>query len=530
GAVPVPWAFSPTENPVAFALVYLILIIAAMAVNFTTVATGLIGLVGEPTVDTTSALASVAALLQGIVLVVNAFAGAASAGTLFGALAALLLCFNALGKRVRTVSILRNFQLASAGFDHSAAYILDGNQDIAYNITSGLEEDYPTLLLSRPTALVKGFLRQSFSQRWTDRVARIVGWVLLGVGLLLAVITYFLAHSLFAALAAFAALLCIAAPLSSSLVSAIPSLLLQTSTARIGAVVPGWSAIEDLGQVNVVMAGARDIFPPNAVQLKGIKTFERERIDIAILYAASVLIEGCDTLRDIFLGVIQGKSDMLYKVDSLVKEPGRGFNAWVQNNRVVIGTREMLQKHGVEPPAIEIELKYVPKGHYPVYLAVAGRLSAMFIVGYHPDEEVAATLDGLVKSGVSLLITSDDMNVTGELVERVYDLPAGVVKVLGPRELDILAPLTAYLPESDGVMTHMGSFSSFIGGMRAAAGCAASEKMAAAVQIAASALAAVLCVLLVFSVSLPTLSLTIPLLYQAGWTLLICALPLTRRY
>ncbi|NLW79758.1 MAG: hypothetical protein GXY32_10165 [Ruminococcaceae bacterium] len=530
GGLPVPGFMAPATSPLVFAIVYLILLVAAIAVNFTTVATGLVGLVREPTVDTTAALAAVAGLLQGIVLLVNAVTGTPGTATLFGAVAALLLAFNALGKRLRAVAILGNFQLASAGHDHSAAYVLGGGADVAYNITSGLEEEFPTLLVSRPTTLVKGFLRQSFSQRWTDRIARIMGWVLLAAGLAIAVVTWFIAKDLFAALSAFAATLCIAAPLSSSLVSAICSRLLQTTTARIGAVVPGWSAIEELGGVNVVMANARDIFPPSAVQLKGIKTFEKERIDVAILYAASVLIEGCGTLRDIFLGVIQGKSDMLYKVESLVQEPGRGFNAWVENNRVVIGNREMLQKHGVQPPPMDVEVKYVPDGFFPVYLAVAGRLCAMFIVGYSADAEVADTLNGLVKSGVSLLVTSDDMNVTGELVERIYDLPHGVIKVLGPREEAVMKPLTAYLPESEGVMTHMGTFASFIGGMRAAAGCAASERMSTFVQIASMVLGLVLCALLAFSGTLAGIGMAIALLYQAGWTLLVCALPLTRRY
>lgn len=531
GVIPFPEIGFIQNQALLFIGVYLALLLAAIIVNFTTVASGLVGLVGEPTVDSAPALASVAALLQGVMLLVNELQQLPpSQATLFGALAAFLLAFNALGKRVRAVSILGNFHLASAGYDHSAAYVIDSTNDLAFNITKGLNEEYPTLLVSRPTGLVKGFLRQSFSQRGTDRRAKPMGWVLLAFGLGAGVISWVLHQDLYEAVAAFAATACIAAPFSSALVSGIPSLLMQRGTTRVGAVVPGWSAIEELGEVNVVMAGARDIFPPSAVTLKGIKTFEKERIDLAILYAASVLIEGCDTLRDIFMGVIQGKSDMLYKVESLTREPQRGFTAWVQNSRIVIGTREMLQKHDIEPPPIEIEMKFVPEGSLPVYLAVSGKLFAMFILGYGADEEVKETLHSLLHSGVSLLIDSDDMNVNDELVERVYDLPPGAVKVLGRRELELLEPLTSYLPESDGVMTHIGSFASFIGGMRSAAACASAEKMANIVQIASMLLACALCILLVLSDGLGVLSITVALAYQLGWTLLVSALPALRKY
>lgn len=531
GTLPLPEAVSFAAKPLVFTIVYLVLVMAAIVINFTTVATGLAGLFSAPTVDSAPALAALGGLLQGAMLLVQVINKQPAQATLFGGLAALVLCFNALGKRVRAVSILRNFQLASAGMDHSAAYILDSSNELSYNITRGLEEEDPTLLVSRPTALVKGFLRQSFSQRATDDTGRTLGWITLGAALAATALTLFMGDwNIFGAVSAFAAVLCIAAPFSSSLVSGVPSLLLQRSTARIGAVVPGWSAIEELGNVNVVMATSRDIFPPTSVSLKGIKTFEKERIDVGILYAASVLIEGCDTLRDIFSGVIQGKSDMLYKVESLVQEPGRGFTAWVQNNRVVIGSREMLQKHDVTPPPMELEVKYVPNGHMPVYLAVSGKLFAMFIIGYRADHEVRDTLNGLVKSGVSLLVHSDDMNVTGDLIEYAYKLPHGVVKVLGRRELEILGPLTTYTPESEGVMTHIGSFASFIGGMRYAAGCAYSERMSSIVQLASVILAGVLCLLLAFGGSLAGMSIGIALLYQAAWTLLVSIMPFMRRY
>ncbi len=528
--VPIPAFLNPSQNPVAFGVVYLVLLVAAIAINLPTISSGLLGLFEEPVVDTSVALAAVVSALQGIAMLIYLILEKPLTVTPFGAIATLLLAANAFGKRLRTTSILENFHLASAGIDHSAAYVLDGGHELAFNITKGLEEENPTLLISRPTALVKGFLRQSFSMRKSDVWGRYIGWGLAATGLIAGIITFALTKDLVTAVSAFAGLLAIGAPLSSTLVSAIPSLLLQQGASKVGAVVPGWSAIEELGYVNVVMAGAKDVFPPNAVTLKGIKTFEKVRVDLAILYAASVLIEGCETLRGIFQGIIQNRSDMLYKVENLLVEQGRGFTAWVQNSRLVIGTREMMQKHDIDPPPVELEMKYTKPGHVPVYLAVSGRLFAMFIVQYAPEASVQVTLDGLIKSGVSLLVTSDDPNITSGLIEQVYQLPEGVVKVLGRRELELLEPLRTYLPESDGVMTHIGTFTSFIGGMRAAAGCAASENMSSIIQLAAVGLACLLSLLLAFSGGLANLALGIVFLFQLGWTVLISAMPFARRY
>lgn len=529
--LPLPAFVSPTAKPLAFSLVYLVLVLVAVGFNFSTVAPGIVGLVTEPTVDSPPALAALAALLQAVVVFVQMLTGSPLNATLFGGVAALLLAGNAFGKQIRAASILDNFQLSSAGAVHSAAYVLDTRYDEAYEITRGLEEGHPAMLVSRPTALMKGFMRQSFSPRRSDRTGRILAWILLGVGLLAAGVTYLNTKELFSAVSAFAAALCLGAPFTSSIVSGLPSLLLQRGASHVGAVVPGWSAIEELGEVNVVMAGGRDLFPPSDIRLHGLRAFEMQNINNAILYAASVVVQGCDTLQDIFLALVNSRPDTLFKCESLIYEPGRGYTAWVDEKRIVLGNREMMQKHDIALPSIEEEMKYVQgKDRRPLYLAVSGTLYGMFVVGYSANEEVQATLDSLIRSGVSLLVSSNDMNITDELIEDVYDLPRGFIKVLGIRELEMLEPLTSYLDESEGVMSHVGTFASFIGGMRAAASCAAAERMGSILQVISVGFCCLLSVVLAIVGGLSGISIFPVLLCQLAWSIVALAIPFGQKY
>ena len=69
--------------------------------------------------------------------------------------------------------------------------------------------------------------------------------------------------------------------------------------------------METLGSANTVLLSARELFPAGSVRLHGIKTFEKERIDIAILYAASLLSPSCETLRGVFMGMLDNKLEIL---------------------------------------------------------------------------------------------------------------------------------------------------------------------------------------------------------------------------
>ena len=522
-------AVDPAVAPLAYLAVNLVLLVVACAVNWRVFWNGIRGLWGAPTPDSVLALAGVGTLAQLLVLMMNAEAFEADKITLFAAPAALLLCFGALGKYLMSGVISRNFALVSTGSEHVAAFRLE-DEELCTRLAEGLGEPEPCLVASRPTTLVEGFLRRSFSVRASDRTLQRMSWVLAGAALFTALIALFSKQGLAMAFTAFAGTLCLGGPASATLLAAVPGMLMQKSAARVGAVVPGWSSIEELSGVNMIVVGAKDLFPAKSVRLHGIKTFEKERIDLAILYAASVLIAGCDTLRDVFMNIIQGKTNILFPVESLENDPGFGFTAWVKDKRVIIGNRAMMEKQGVEIPSLDYENRYTKGKKQPIYLAVSGRLFGMFLVSYKANEQAAHVLESLNRQGVSVLVKSDDFSLTTSLISQVYGLEEGSVKVLSGAERHALAPVTEYQQYSPGCMAHIGSFASFVGGLLAAAGAASAERTSSLVQAAGILVSVVLAVLLAFTGGMAALALPALVLYQAAWAVLTLMIPMLKRY
>ncbi|MFQ8999239.1 hypothetical protein [Allofournierella massiliensis] len=522
-------AVDPAVAPLAYLAVNLVLLVVACAVNWRVFWNGIRGLWGAPTPDSVLALAGVGALAQLLVLMMNAEAFEADKITLFAAPAALLLCFGALGKYLMSGVISRNFALVSTGSEHVAAFRLE-DEELCTHLAEGLGEPEPCLVASRPTTLVEGFLRRSFSVRASDRTLQRMSWVLAGAALFTALIALFSKQGLAMAFTAFAGTLCLGGPASATLLAAVPGMLMQKSAARVGAVVPGWSSIEELSGANMIVVGAKDLFPAKSVRLHGIKTFEKERIDLAILYAASVLIAGCDTLRDVFMNIIQGKKNILFPVESLENDPGFGFTAWVKDKRVIIGNRAMMEKQGVEIPSLDYENRYTKGKKQPIYLAVSGRLFGMFLVSYKANEQAAHVLESLNRQGVSVLVKSDDFSLTTSLISQIYGLEEGSVKVLSGAERHALAPVTEYQQYSPGCMAHIGSFASFVGGLLAAAGAASAERTSSLVQAAGILVSVVLAVLLAFTGGMAALALPALVLYQAAWAVLTLMIPMLKRY
>lgn len=530
GQITLPYV-DPAGAPMLFLGVNFGLLALCVLLSLGTVKSGIVGLFKEPSADTMPTLAALAALVQSGALLAMSGSYDPTASTLLSGVAALGLCTNALGKLIQSQVVSRNFQMASTRMTHWAACLVKDRQRVTA-VAKGMDEPDPVLVVSRPTGLVRDFLRQSFSCHASEYTSRRLCWVLMAVAALCTGYTaLYLKAGAMASITVCTAVLCLGAPFASTLLAAVPALLMQKHAARMGAVVPGWSSIEELGKANMVLVEARDLFPSGSVQLRGIKTFEKERIDLAILYAASVVVAGGDIMRDVFLQIIEQRTDILYPVERFTREDGRGYSATVNGDLVLVGSREMMLAHEVKTPDAEWEAHYTQNGRRQLlYLAVNGKLFGVFGVTHQPDEEVQQVIHTLHQRGISLLVKAEDCLITSRMIAEVYELPEGCVKVLDTAERKAIGAELNFRPESEGLMTHQGPFASFIGGLRAAEGAAAGEKLAMAVQKAAVLLSCVLAVLMTVTGGLGTLVLPAVVLYQCAWTVLQLVMPMSRQY
>lgn len=526
-AAALPVLPGPLADITVYPAVVLVLLLAAGGLCWRTVVSGLVGLVKRPTPDTLSVLPLLGAVVQCIVLLIAR--NYAPDVTLMAGPAVLVLCLNTIGKRMNARTVQENFRLVSAKVEHSVAYRLK-DAGALRAVTNGLAEPHPNVLVNRPTQIFRSFLRNSAAAGTSDKNQQQFAWIAGGCALLSLLITLIRTKDSAAAMTAMVSVLCLGAPLASTLLSALPARMMQRSAAQVGAVIPGWRDIRQLGRINVIQVTARDLFPTGCVTLSGIKPVKPEHIDLAIVYAASILAEAGPTLREVFLGMLGENRNLLAQVDDRETVYGKGYVGWINKRRVLVGNRALMQDYGVKIPSLEYELHHTVNQRRVIYLAVSGKMFAMFQVAYQRDPDTAVVLESLRRTGLSLVVDCDDFNCDVQLLETAYSLPAGSVKVLSAAERKTLDPAVAWLPESEGNMLHLGSFASFVGGLEAAAGAAEGEHKSSMLVTASVLFGCVLGVLLTLTGGLTSLPLAALVLYQAAWCVLALIFPLIQRY
>ena len=499
----------------------------ALAVGWPVLRDGLQGLKGRPSADTMPALAACGALVQAAVALLNAQSYQNSSWTLLSGVAALGLFLALLGSRVLLTAVRNGYDLAARSPEGLQGAFRVRDKDLIRVLARSLDQKDPWVLLSRPVQWDEALVEQSFGERASERRARKTALILLGAAVLSGLVFLLFGGGPNGMAAALTSMLCMGAPLSSTLVAGIASLRLQKTAAAAGAVVPGWAAIEELGGVDTVQVDADELFTADSVNLEDIRIFKGGRIDRAILYAASILNHSCETLRGLFRQIIEDRTEILYPVKDLEVHHGLGFAAWCDNNRVLIGNRLYMEREGVPLPEQEYEDEHSQNGALQIlYLAVSGSLHAMFVLHYVGGRNAARGLEVLQRENIRLLVTCEDPSLTARHITEAYHLPEGMITLLDQEQCSALTPAQ---PDETArcCMLHDKGFASLIGGLRAAEKAQNAETSATTVQMVSVWFSVVIGALLTYAGSIGTLSVAAVLMYQAAWSALsiaVCAL------
>ena len=530
GFLPGMAGLSPDTAPAAFLGANLLLLAAALAVSYHTLRDGLLGLVKTPSFDTMPALAGAAALLQAVVALLNPAGYHNTTLTIMSGAAALALFLNNLGSRLMAVSVRDGYKIATSGVAHEGAY-RPQDKELVRGLMPDMEDKDPWILLSRPMEGDGSFLAQSFGPHASEKRVQLLARILLGCAAAGAVLMLLTGKGINGMAAALASVLCLGAPLSSTLIAGLTALRTERTAGAVGAVIPGWAGVEELNGIDTVRVDAGDLFTSESAQLEDIRIFKGGRIDRAILYTASVLNQGCNTLSRLFRTIIADRTDILPPVKDLECHTGRGFSAWCDNNRILIGTRAYMEQEGVALPELSYEAQHSRNGELQIlYLAVSGNMYAMFVLRYIGGKHAARCLSLLQKENIRLLVTCQDPSLTADKIAAAYHMPEGLITVLDESQAKVLAPAVAPVQDAPACMLHLKGFTSLTGGLRAAQQAQAAESAGVAIQLVSAGFSALIGLLLSYSGSVGTLSVLVVLMYQAAWSALSIAVAAMKQH
>ena len=518
------------NNEIVYVAVQLLLLLVACGLNFRSFTNTVKNLKNKTVdVDTVIAVSALAGAIQcafGLALADNV----ESIACLMTGAALIPMIMKTVGELLRCKNDIQNFYIVSDE-EHECFNVQNiPDEDTSNEIARGLLLGDPDIKYSAKIDFPARFVELSRSAEVTGPLFKLAIPAICIAAIVLGVAYGVVAKNLFAGISTFTGIILMGLPCAASLVSVVNISTANKKLNEEGTVINGYSAVEDAVNSNGVIIDACDAFVSGGCNIEGMKLYHKMRIDEAILYTASVIIESGGVLADIFEGVIIGKKELLFPVESLSYEEKLGCSCWIHNHRVLVGNRELLVHHNVETPDKELEDKYRALGKNVIYLAIEGKISAMFVVVYKANEETARYMRELEKDGLTIFFRTSDANITESFLEQEFELPSNVVKIINPVAGEMFAKVkNAEIPRADAKIIHDGTVKTMLSALHSAFAISSYVTVSKTVQLVASFIGVAIVALLAFLSGLAQIGVWQIIIYQAVWAVVLSVLPTLRK-
>lgn len=482
------------EGSTAMCVINAVLLIAAVALDSGKFVDGLTAIARKKITSSTAvSLSVVVALLQNTLAAVIGGNGTETA--VFSAAAVIAVLIGKLADKMDAERILGNFEVCAYKYEHNmyAVHPFENESEI-FELGRGLMMGNAELLYSSKLAFPSDFVKNSKTDVSDRKLMQILLPAAFGAAAVVAIIAGIFEKSVMSAFSAFAGTFCMSAPVFSAF---IPAFIARSSNHGLnisGTMIASLDAAEKTASANAVVLDSADIFDRSRCTMHGMKDFKNIRIDDVLLYAAAMIIKSGGPLRESFEQVVDGRQDLLPSVKELVYEDKLGIAARIHNQKVLLGNRNLLVHHNIEVPEKALEERYSHSGRKVMYLAVAGKIAALFVVSYAVDKNLEGYLKLLESNGIQILVRTNDVNVTEELIAESFGMPQQNFKVLSSvagrlfkRRRDAVSDK---LPSR---IVHDGTAFSMLKAVAASCNIVTKKKLGAVLQIVLSAIAFILC-------------------------------------
>lgn len=408
----------------------IVLLLASFYLAFPNILSGIKALAnGRVTGGAVGGLTFILALVQTILSFFNKSPEGAS-GMFYCAAAIFALLMTAENSSRGTARVMQNFLFCTAKRKSGLYGIraIESEKD-AFEVGRALKMGNPDILYSGRVEFPADFIKNSEANSPADSCIKRSLIISSAVSMLLAVISGIITKDIFQAFGVLTGAFCLTSPCAIELALMIPLYLENRKLNSEGGMIAGYDAALECSEAVAASVDSADLFDRAACEMHGMKDFHTVRIDDVLLYAVAIVLKSGGPLTDVFNRIIGGSTELLPPVRDMIYEDRLGLSATIYNQRVLLGNRNLLTHHNIEVLLKSEEDKVKRNGRKILYIAIDSQVAAMFVFNYAEDASLKDSINEMADNGFSLVVRTDDPNVTDELIAARFGIAQKDIKM-----------------------------------------------------------------------------------------------------
>lgn len=408
----------------------LVLLLASFYLAFPCILSGMKALSkGRVTGGAAGGITFILALVQTVLSFFNKSPEGAS-GVFYCSAAVFALLMTAENGSRGSARVMQNFLFCTAKRKSGLYGIraIESEKD-AFEVGRSLKMGNPDILYSGKVKFPAEFIKNSEANSPADSCVKRSLIISSAVSVLLAVISGIITRDFFQAFGVLTGAFCLTSPCAIELALMIPLYLENRKLNSEGGMIAGYDAAVECSEAVAAAVDSADLFDRTACEMHGMKDFHTVRIDDVLLYAVAIVLKSGGPLTDVFNRIIGGSTELLPPVRDMIYEDRLGLSATIYNQRVLLGNRNLLTHHNIEVPLKSDEDKVKRNGRKILYIAIDSQVAAMFVFNYAEDASLKESLNEMADNGFSLVVRTDDPNVTDELIAARFGIAQKDIKM-----------------------------------------------------------------------------------------------------
>ncbi len=479
--------------------------------------------------DTGVAIAAITGVVQGIISIFTATQFSKGNMHLYAVVVAVLILANCLGKLFMVLRVKDNFKFITQKAPTYSGKIYV-NEDIAKKLTSGTVGK-PIVAYQVESDFLSDYLKISYSPDPSEDMSGKIAPVAILCSLFVSVLYGIVSKGdIFGAFSALAVMAAVSVPVANLLSVNLPMRKLCSDALQKNAMIAGYPSIRQFCDTKAVMVDAVDLYPAGSITLNGVKAFDNYKIEESFLSCAAVLREAGSPLASVFDNVIDNHGGQLPRVESVMYEDKLGLVGFVNGERHLVGTAELLEKFGVTAPTLSGEEQYMKEGRQKTYFAKGSKAVAMFVTTYSSTLRIAEELQRAEANGINMLVRTSDPNITSEKIAEDFGVFFRSVKVLSTGLGNVCQEVSSQ--KEDSSRAYLATRGSFLPFLRALSGCVRMKSnisLAVVVQLIGLILGVLITAAIVLCSGVHSLGSVKILLYVIFWGVAAIVAPLLQK-
>ncbi|MDD6276020.1 MAG: hypothetical protein PUB20_04265 [Clostridia bacterium] len=380
--------------------------------------------------ETAASLAAIIGFLQNVLMLVLYFTGGNTVSVFSGVgIAALFINeLNRFNMLERTLGAIK----LTTGKRKDRLYAIEGPTDDkdAFELGKYVKTSGSRIKFSCKTKFPSHLVELCTSPTSADNKMKFLIPITLVLSAVNAVVAGIINSDIAVGAAAFSVTACLCLPAWSALLFQMPLKWMNGRLSKCGSMISSQKSAEEICRINTIVIDSRDLFDKNACSILDIRDYGTVRVDDAILYATAMVIKSVGPLSYAFDSMVSSRHDFLPTVKSFNYEEKLGVSGWINNQKVLLGNRDLMMNHNIEIPDDGDEERYNKKGLDVLYLAIAHRPAAMIVVKYAPNKAILPYLKKLHASGLNILVRNNDPNITEKMISASYGMRLDNIKII----------------------------------------------------------------------------------------------------